>query len=435
MTPIDRTRERWLLALVLIVALALRLVYVLSMEPEIFWFDGREYSRLAQGLLEGGAYTDIHGYPSAFWPPGYPFFLAGIYAVFGPSVTVVRVVQAFLGAVICALAYLIARRWLSRRAALLAAALAGIYPLHIYMVGTLFSTTLQTVLLGGATYLALRAVDRGGWGSALAGGFFAGWASLTAASILPAALCAVLWMIWEGSRPLGDASRTEAGRGGRRWARGLRLGALFLAPIVVVIAPWTIRNTQVFDRPVLISNNGGYNFWLGNYPGVTATTGNRMDADMRAEWQSILDAYRREAERDRAFYRRGLEHVAADPWGFVTRSLAKGVNLWRLYPAPMTETEHADTLGKWASIGSYGVLLPFAFVFLIASLPRRRETRLLLLICVAYTIVHALYISKVRLRLPVDTFVVVCAAGGISWVLGRWVPWWGGEEISDDLGA
>lgn len=445
-------RHARLLALILLAALVIRLVYVLSLEPRITWYDGREYSRLAVGLVEGRGYSTPWGTPTAFWPPGYPFFLAAIYSVTGVSVTAVRICEAVLGSLVCLLAYLIARqcagrgadRGAGRSAALAAAAIAAAYPLHVYTVGSFFSVTLQTALVGAVAYCLLRAAARGSGACALIGGVLGGWAVLTAASVLPALLLGALWMAWVRARAGDDgasrldpalttgapgitaAGNTAAARMRPRLWPAARLAILFLLPLLLIAGAWAARNQQAFGRPVLVSLNGGSNFWLGNYPGVTAATGNRWTPEMRAAWSALRDRYPDEAERDQAFYRQGIEFVQADPARFIWLSLSKAVYLWHLWPQPMTDQGHPEALVILGSVLSYGVLLLPALIGLGRALSRRREAWLVLLFCLSYSAVHALYISKVRFRLPLDTFVIVYAVVGLSWILGRFVPRWRG---------
>ena len=71
-------REFAVLALICLLAFLIRLAYVITLQPRSFWFDGENYSRLATGLLEHGSYLNDRGRPSAYWPPGYPLFLAAI---------------------------------------------------------------------------------------------------------------------------------------------------------------------------------------------------------------------------------------------------------------------------------------------------------------------------------------------------------------------
>lgn len=394
------TRRRMLL-LLFALALLLRAAYVLTLDAEIFWYDGQEYARLAEGIRAQHAYLAADGSPSAWWPPGYPFFLSLI----GGSVTATRLLQALLGALAVLLAFGIGRRLHGEGAGLLAAAFTAIYPLYIYAAGAFYPVALQTLLLGLVFLLCLDFPDgQIGWRN-LAAGFLAAWAALVSASALPALMLAAAWIFLEGWR------RKRAGRAA--------LAALiFVLPIALVVGSWTMRNWREMGRPVMVSTNGGYNLWLGNFPGVKASTGNRTTPAMDAESRRI-GAAEGEAERDRAYFARGIEYMKVDPARTAALSAGKALNLWRLWPRPMSSGDRGFGLREAASLLSYGLLLPFALFGLGLFLSRRPAARLALLFFLAYTLLHAFFIAKVRFRLPLDLLIIALAAGGIDYLLAR----------------
>jgi hypothetical protein len=165
---------------------------------------------------------------------------------------------------------------------------------------------------------------------------------------------------------------------------------------------------------VLVSTNGGYNLWLGNHPGVKASTGNRTEVPgMEEEALRSWSLPGNEATRDSAFTHEALDYIAADIPRFLRLSLSKSLELWALYRKPMTEDRPHLGLEKLASLLSYGLLLPFALVWLLVSLPRNRVAVLVLLLFLVYSLVHAVILSKVRFRLPLDSFVIIYGSGGI----------------------
>jgi hypothetical protein len=89
------------------------------------------------------------------------------------------------------------------------------------------------------------------------------------------------------------------------------------------------------------------------------------------------------------------------------------VGFWAVYQRPMTEDRPRLGIEALASILSYGLLLPFALVWLFVSLPRSRVAVLVLLLFLTYSIVHAVILSKVRFRLPLDPFVIIYGSGGV----------------------
>jgi hypothetical protein len=99
------------LAAALLVGLALRLFFVARFSP--YSGDTKFYEELAHNWLDHGTYgLFFHGQliPVDMRMPGYPAFLAAIYAVFGRADTAIMVVQAVVDLTTCILAALIAAR-------------------------------------------------------------------------------------------------------------------------------------------------------------------------------------------------------------------------------------------------------------------------------------------------------------------------------------
>jgi 4-amino-4-deoxy-L-arabinose transferase-like glycosyltransferase len=387
----DNTRRRSLLAAVFIAALILRLAAALSMPEGISWEDGIEYDSYAASLQKEGAYLNAWGYPSAYRPPGYPVFLL----LSGRDSTAVRMVQSVAGAITVLLVYLAAVTFLGRLESFLAASLTAIYPLYIYAAGTFYPVVLLTLLLSGSFILLIRGRREDSSTKLLLAGVLAGIMALTKGSCLPAFLLATLWL--------------AVGKAPFRYR--LRRAAVFLLPVLIITGGWGVRNYRALGSFRPLSTNSGYNFWLGNYPGVSPETGNRKVPGQREEELAIREEHRGEIKLDRAFFDRGLEYVREDPGRFVTLTLAKALNLFRLYPSPMTR--ELKLWEKLAAALSYGPVLILALFFLLSTVRRSSEARLILLILAGYAAAHAPFISKVRLRLPVDFLLIISACGGI----------------------
>jgi 4-amino-4-deoxy-L-arabinose transferase-like glycosyltransferase len=406
-------RRGWiLLLLVVIAALLVRLVFVLTLSDEPLWHDAREYDALARELNASGEYRTGEGAPTAFWPPGYPGFLAGIYRWIDPGVTAARIVQALLGALTCWLLYRVAERLADRRVAILSALGLAIYPLLIYTTGTLYPVTLVAFLWVAVICLLFgaRAEHRLRF---LGAGLLAGAIALTTPSALVAILAAAIWIGWHLTR--------SAPRGGRRtgW-RPWRAVLLFLLPVVLLTGGWAVRNARVLGDPAIGSTNGGFNLWLGNHPDATATRGNRLTPEMQTEMGQIFADHRGdEVARDRAFFARARDYIRDEPLRFLALSATKAVNLWRLYPQPMSTAEEDAAGRRWLSLLSYGLLLPFAILGAAWQARRDRRAWLFLLLALAYTVVHAVFISKVRFRLPLDPFVILLGVIGIVMLWDR----------------
>src|SRR5687768_1005667 len=131
-------------------------VGVLFLAPRIGWMlavdaapmsDQLWYFDRAAGLLNGEGYA-VQGRPTAFWPVGYPAFLAGLFAVFGPDIEVAKAANLVLSALSMAFVYRISRRATgSETAAKAALVLAVLYPTLIFYTELLYSELLFMTLL------------------------------------------------------------------------------------------------------------------------------------------------------------------------------------------------------------------------------------------------------------------------------------------------
>ena len=204
----------------------------------------------------------------AGWPPGHAFALSLV--VDEPNAnyrdlpeSTLRRFLLFESAVATGTAVLVALLgWslLGRRTSIAAGLLAAGYPTLIAYGHYLWSENLFVFLEAAALVAAARAAATGRWGWVVAAGVGFGTATLTreVGGLLAGAVA--LWWCWTGI-PAWDASRPLEARRRPAAARSLVL----LACTIAVVAPWTARNQQRFDRLVPVSTVG----WMGLREGNT----------------------------------------------------------------------------------------------------------------------------------------------------------------------
>lgn len=246
-------------ALLLTAAFSFR-VAVARLLPNDAPFDGKVYSQIARNVLERHSYshaTEPPYDPSLIRLPGYPFFVAGVYSVFGHGDdTAVRIVQALLDTATCALIALVAFLWepdekLKRRSSIAALALATLCPFTTIYVATILTeipTTFLAVAMCLTATLAFKATRQGNalllWAAtgALAGiavsfrpdsGLFA----------LAIGLTLVVTTLWRSSEVKLSQKRQEILY---KFSRASYLGAVFSLAFCLVLVPWTVRNFRVF---------------------------------------------------------------------------------------------------------------------------------------------------------------------------------------------
>lgn len=248
--------------------------------------DGRTYALLANNLLEHHVYsleTAAPFNPTLIRLPGYPLFLAAIYAVFGHgNNTAVRIVQALIDTATCVLAAVLAWSWLEderqrRIAAGVAFALVALCPFTAIYVATILTETLTTFLMLLMTLAATYAFKVKKPKASLGLWFLAGGLAGAAVLVRPdsglfAAALGLTLVIAGLSMHLEKDGNETARKFRHRLSRTILRGFVFSLAFALMLAPWTIRNERVFHlfqplAPAHAEMPGefvphGYNRWL-----------------------------------------------------------------------------------------------------------------------------------------------------------------------------
>ncbi|MDI3257116.1 MAG: glycosyltransferase family 39 protein [Kyrpidia sp.] len=295
------------LAAVLLLGIVLRLGWIWAVNTQPI-SDFRHYHDLALSLLRHGRYempegldyikadtpyvkTGVH-YPTAFRPPGYPFFLAAVYAVY-PSILAAKLANVCLDVAWMVSVYVLGAAAGGRRTGLWASGAAAVFPTSVAYSSVLGTETLAAALLTAIAALHVRGADRGIGGMAALGALMGALALVKPYYAAMPVLYALLqyWRAREegaaggrrrGLRRLNGMERAEApanqppkatagsernpGRMVRGRAMRAALGALLVsgAAAALVIAPWSVRNALVFHRIVPISTNGDFVLYINN---------------------------------------------------------------------------------------------------------------------------------------------------------------------------
>lgn len=386
-----RLERLWALAWVLL-ALVLRLVYVNTLPDQVLYSDERDHYQLAASLAQGRGYTLEDGRPTAVRPPGYPLFLAVWYRLGVQSLPALRMVQAVVGVATVWLLYLLISTLFSNRFwALATLALGAVYPYFIYLPGAILATTWFSFLLILSVFYLCRAQgDRRPYAPAIAGAS-AGLAVLTVPTTLVLVLMTILWLL-----------HSQAS-----WRRIM----IYSITVAVVLAPWLHRNATTLGL-INVCSTGGYNFWLGNNPDsqIDLPCSVEPPSALREKLHGVVS----EHQVDRIYLFEALGYIAQDPAAFAGRTLNKALFFWRLDPSPVTKAYvQQGALIAWVGTLSFVGLVALAILgaFLLPVSARPLRT-LWVLYCLAFTLVYALTIVKVRFRLPLDHLILTFSAYG-----------------------
>ncbi|HET7091207.1 MAG TPA: glycosyltransferase, partial [Anaerolineae bacterium] len=403
---VDRVSARRGLVAIGLAGIGLRLaaLFLFGLEQPPITF---EYGAIARHLLDTGAYAfNTYGFEdwhaSSFMPPLYPAFVALTMAVAGDQFFVVlRLAQVLVFALGCFFSYGITQEmWGRTGAALLAALGAAVYPPFVGHVAQASTAIFDVVLLQGFVFFALVGLRRGLARDFLAAGVWLGLAGLTRAPALVAAAAV----------PVGLAARR------RSRAEVMRLTGVTLIGALAVLAPWLIRNLSVQGAPVLISTNGGINFWIGNHSGAAG------EFDFAALAQ-MLDRTRgmSETERDAFFYVQATNFIQQRPGEFLGLLAQKlAYFLWFRPSFGDAYQELGAVVGpaRVMYMLSYAVLLPLALVGVMATLRHWRHLAPVYVVVLGYSLVTIFFFVATRFRAPIEAYLIAFAAYALVWAGG-----------------
>lgn len=396
-------------------AAIIRVVYTLALarHVDLGVSDATFYSAAANHLAEGDGFIDIWRslaegttMQTAHHPPGWPALLSVSSLLGVESELGHRLVGAVLGGAVVVLLGLLAWRVAGRRAGLLAGGVGAVHPTLVAADGSLMPETLAgaivlLIVLGGVWTLAAPTPGR-----ALALGLAIGAGALVRGEALLYVVLVALPVAVLAARRSPDAVWTF-----------LRIGVPAAVGVVAIVLPWTVRNTLLFDEPVLISINDS-----------TVLAGANCDPAYEepgiGSWHigCIQHTGGSEVEEAEVWRAQGLEYLRENVDRLPAVIVARTMRTWGVrdvFP-PVAEGRHTGT----QSIGNVvwlAFLLPGA-VAGVAVLARRRHLAalgLLLAPVAAATAVSVLGFGMLRFRHPMELAATVLTAIAVAELLGR----------------
>jgi 4-amino-4-deoxy-L-arabinose transferase-like glycosyltransferase len=426
------------LVAILLLGIGLRVDYAWDGREPVF--DAAAYAAIASNLERGEGFTvgSAATQPSSNYSPGLPLLVAGVYELTGGiHERLARVLLALVGSLSVLFAYLLAHR-LRRSmhstgsgtpnassgvvAGLIAAAAVAIYPALLEYQGMLMSEPLAAALLSGAVLALFWAADRDGWARWLLPGVLLGATAMVRPEYLGVAF--LLALVVFARRARGD------------WRRSLAQAAILLAGVVLVVAPWTVRNAIALDRVVPISTGGGQVLFAGTYlpsdgdpekvgaevvsrhPGLFAPA----DAE-RLRLEQILArlaaARYPGLETDQALSRMGRERLGDEiserPLEYAGFVATKVGRVWSHGPREVMR-EPAWAALHWALVG-FGLL-----GLCLLAWRRRWEALVLATVFLAITALSALLVASPRRVLVMLPLVAALAGVAATWLGSRFSP-------------
>jgi hypothetical protein len=380
------------------------------------------YGSTAANLVQHGFYSMDGVRPSAYRPPVYPLYLAGLMLAFGPQYRMAAVLsQAVLGIGVGVLTLLLAWRLFgSRLAALLA---AGGYVVHytLLLENMRQRETVLFSLLMLLFFLGLRRARSAAGYATLAGlaalAYLTRPTGLLLSPLLPAAV-----LLRRHSRPAQ--------------ARYLLLMA---GVVLVVIAPWHLYVYRTFHTfSFLPTSTAGINLYHGNNPDFD-TIYPYVDVD---ELTPAIQDFKRahgvagagnELVVDQFLKQAALTYMAEHPLRSAQNALIKLAAFYSPVHTPFGTGTLSGTTGqvvladfRFSAFGLARIthlLVVSSFLLGLALLLARlrrypREQKLAVVFILGYivvvTLLQMITVGETRYRLPLDPLFLVLASEGYA---------------------
>ncbi len=301
------------LSLILLLALGLRLVvFSKQMNNMSVSYDPRNYWIMSHQIVDDGVYGYAYDTPSgesnARVTPGYPLFLAAVYKIIGDKylqITAVRLLQIIMSTLSVVLGFLFVKKaFKNDLAALLTALFMAIYPTFALSPVMLLTETMALFTMLLYFYLALYAFESGKKAINLITGIAFGIHVLVRPALLPLFIFPFIFCLLSSksakkSYVAQTFAQSESGATNTKRPYIRTLGLMFvfqLIGLVIVMAPWWIRNVAVLGQFTLTAEGSGNPFLAGTYPyfqdyfkDVTAEIKSSNDSQMAFGIKRLFD--------------------------------------------------------------------------------------------------------------------------------------------------
>jgi hypothetical protein len=369
---------------------------------------GFELGRVARAIAAGEGFSsplrDMDTGPTAWFTPIYPYFVAGIFKIWGIYSETSRFVIAAMNCLFAALT---------------------IFPIYgaakrIFGAGVAVGAAWVWVFLPSAIHFPTIWI----WDTALAALFFTliFWATVALRGVrktLPWAGYGALWVVGGLINPsilslfpffLGWLVWSER-RESTLWLR--HAGAVLLL-FTIGLVPWTVRNYRVFGKIIVLRSNFGLELWLGNNPNVfdmlSQMSHPNDNPEEAEEFRRLGEIAYMAEKRHEAFV-----YMRTHPVETLNNMFHRFVDIW------LSETDNlldlwvgASLLGKATLTFNCLLSLLGLLGVLYARRSRRPEAAPFGMVLLIFPMVFYLTHASPRYRFPMDPILVVLATSSAA---------------------
>lgn len=296
------SKENKIVLLIISVSFLIKILLAFILQAPVR-SDSYDYLNIAGNILNGE--YSIYGKPTAYVGCGYPLFLSGILYFFGEGQFHIRVIQSILEIGTCFFFFLVSRNFFNIKYSLISLALFSFLPSNIIFSQAVLSESLFGFFSIILLYLILRNDYAQRPALIFISGIIAGYAVLIRTAFLPALILIPLYIFYYRKELFTDDIFFIV----------IKYSAVFATGALLMLAPWSIRNKLTVNT-FSLGTTAGLNFWAGSNPDATGTYYNKMTENLPYDFKN-------ESERDKEYFKLGLNYAAQNPLNFLILGIKK----------------------------------------------------------------------------------------------------------------
>jgi tetratricopeptide (TPR) repeat protein len=419
------SKESFLVVGLFLLAFAVRFLYLNQIKSNPY-FDTPQIDELWHHSwakeIAGGDWIGKEVFSRA---PLYPYFLGILYALLGESFYLPRLIQIIIGSLSCVLIYRLGKKLFSPTIGILASVIACFYAPFIHfdaefelpVLEVFFDLLLLLLLLNAGSKLKKR------WW--LLAGIVMGLSAITRPDILIFVPFVLFWIglkFWRETKNRVVAS-----------------GIFFLLGMILIMSPVTIRNWVVGKDFILISSQGGINFFIGNNiesDGKTTTTAPGFlpyDGYNDNVWQSSIKIAEKNSGKKlkpseicNFWIKQALGFIKTHPLKYLQLLGKKFYFFWNSYE--IDKNMDLYFFSRWSSLLGlllwehllrfpFGIISPLAIWGIILNAKYWKKYFLIYALIFSYMFSVILFFVTSSFRLPVIPLLIIFASYSIYWLV------------------
>ncbi len=334
--PCGYTKSIWKkLLIIFIFSLSIRVLFILTLNNSVdVWGDW--WDELGWKIASGkGFWVENPYFPGgqkfySWRTPGFPFFLAIIYKIFGHNYLAAKIGLAIISSFTCILIYFLLKEFFNSKISFIGSFLYSIYPSSIFWTGYLAPETLEVFLMVLFSIFLIKGERKRNNTFIFLSGLFLGIGVLTRSLFFVFIPLILLHLLIEFK------------------SKGLLKFVFLFLGCFLMITPWVVRNYKIHKTLVLTSTEGGIVCYIAN--------NEKSLSQPSGYWNPPPSFFEKfngmsEVEIDHKLYELALNFILSHPKEYLKLVWDRFIRYWRFFPHTFS--------GPGESYKKYHVILGF----------------------------------------------------------------------------